>query len=64
MTPLIFNASLAVGWFFVMVGVGLLHSVGAALLVGGVLLIVVTLLLAFKTGVRAAQAKGEKHVSD
>lgn len=50
MTIQLFNACLATGWLMLVVGLGL-WSVPAALVVGGLVLMVVTLMLAFRAGV-------------
>lgn len=63
MKPIIFNTCLALGWVLIVLGVSLLHSVAAALLVGGMLLVGVTLLLARWAGVLAKQSKDPGHVS-
>lgn len=63
MNALIFNASLFVGWLLVVLGVGGLWSVWAALLVGGAILVLVTLLLARWAGVQAP-TKRNPHVSE
>lgn len=66
MTTLIFNTSLLLGWLLIVVGVGGLLSVWAAFLVGGGLLMGVTLLLARWAGVFGGtlrQPKG-KNVSE
>lgn len=60
----IFNVSLALGWLLIVIGVSGLHSVWAGLLTGGLLLVAVTLLLAFRVGVKAAQPKDTRHVSE
>lgn len=62
MNSTIFNASLLIGWVLIVLGVGGLFSVFAALLVGGVLLMAITLLLARWAGVQP-RAKREPHVS-
>lgn len=59
----IFNTSLLIGWLLIVLGVGGLHSVAAGLLVGGVLLMAITLLLARWAGVKATAPKDETHVS-
>lgn len=64
MNALIFNASLLIGWLLIVVGVGGLVSVFAALLVGGVLLIGITLLLARWAGVHAPAPKKGSHVPE
>jgi len=64
MNALIFNASLLIGWLLIVVGVGGLWSVSAALLVGGVILVLVTLLLARWAGVHAPTHKRTPHVSE
>jgi hypothetical protein len=64
MNSTIFNVCLAVGWVLIMVGVSGLHSVWAGLLTGGTLLVGLTLLMAFKVGVRATQTKGAQNVSE
>lgn len=64
MTAITFNAAMLVGLLLVMVGVGLEWSVPLALIVGGTLVLFITLLLAFKAGVIAAAQKGRTHVSD
>lgn len=64
MNSTIFNSSLALGWLLIMAGVSGLHSVWAGLVVGGVLLIAITLLLAFRVGVKATQVKDPSHVSE
>lgn len=51
MNAIIFNASLMTGWLLIVVGVGGLVSVWAALVTGGVLLVAITLLLARWAGV-------------
>ncbi len=53
MNSTIFNTCLAVGLVLIMVGVGLLHSIGGALLVGGLFVVGITLLLARWAGVAA-----------
>jgi hypothetical protein len=53
MNSTIFNASLLIGLVLIMVGVAGLHSVWAALAVGGCLLLGITLLLARWAGVAA-----------
>lgn len=63
MNALIFNTSLFVGWLLIVVGVGGLWSVPAALLVGGVILVVVTLLLARWAGVQSL-TKRTRHVPE
>lgn len=63
MNSRIFNASLLIGWLLIVLGVAGLHSVPAALLVGGVLLVGITLLLARWAGVTAPQAK-DGHVPE
>lgn len=60
----IFNASLFLGWMLIVVGVGGLWSVPAALLVGGVILVAITLLLARWAGVQAPTQKRTPHVSE
>lgn len=60
----IFNASLLIGWLLIVLGVGGLHSVAAALLVGGVLLMGITLLLARWAGVMAPPPKEKTHVPE
>lgn len=62
MNSYIFNTCLLVGLACVMVGVALVHSVGAALIAGGLLLVGVTLLLARWAGVASPHAK-DRHVS-
>lgn len=64
MTARTFNASLLVGLLLVMVGVGWQWTPALALIVGGALVLSITLLLAFKAGVTAAPAaqKGRTHV--
>lgn len=64
MTATTFNTALLVGLLLVMVGVGWQWSVPLALIVGGTLVLSITLLLAFKAGVTAAAQKGRTHVSD
>lgn len=59
----IFNASLAIGWLLIVIGVSGLHSVWAGLLTGGLMLVAVTLLLALRVGVKAVQPKDPHHVS-
>lgn len=54
----IFNISLALAWLLIVVGVSLLVSLPAGLVVGGVVLMVVTLLLARWAGVTSPQQKG------
>lgn len=56
MNPLIFNATLLLGWGMIVLGLGLV-SVAAALVVGGGLLMGVTLTLAFRAGVRPKPTK-------
>lgn len=51
MNSIVFNTSLLAGLAAIMAGVAMLHSVGAALVVGGVLLVGLTLLLARWAGV-------------
>lgn len=51
MKSTIFNASLLIGLLLIMAGVAGLHSIAAALLVGGVVLVLLTLLLARWAGV-------------
>jgi protein-S-isoprenylcysteine O-methyltransferase Ste14 len=63
MNALIFNTSLLIGWVLIVVGVGGLWSVPAALLAGGVILVVVTLLLARWAGVQAP-TKRTPHVPE
>lgn len=55
----IFNASLLIGWLMIIVGVGL-WSVPAALVVGGIILMWVTLMLVFRVGVRAEKMKAQE----
>ena len=50
MTKNMFNACLLAGWLMIVLGLAL-WSVAAALVVGGALLMAVTLLLAFRAGV-------------
>lgn len=64
MNATIFNASLLLGWVLIVVGVGGLWSVPAALLVGGVILVVITLLLARWAGVQATTHKRTPHVPE
>jgi len=64
MNSTIFNTCLALGWLLIVAGVSGLHTVWAGLLVGGVLLVAITLLLAFRVGVKATQAKDPSHVSE
>ncbi len=60
----IFNTSLLLGLLLIMAGVAGLHSVWAALVVGGILLMAVTLLLARWAGVFAtAKSKEQSDVS-
>lgn len=54
-----FNAALLIGWALLVAGVGL-WSVPAALVVGGVVLLGLTILLAFRTGVYHARRSGEE----
>jgi hypothetical protein len=61
MNAVTFNASLMIGWLLIVLGVGGLFSVAAALLVGGTLLVAITLLLARWAGVQT-KAKKEPHV--
>ncbi len=51
MNSIIFNASLLTGLLLIMAGVAGLHSVWAAMAVGGVLVLGITLLLARWAGV-------------
>jgi hypothetical protein len=60
----IFNACLAIGWLLTVAGVTGLHSLAAGLLAGGLLLLVITILLARWAGVKAPTPKKESHVSD
>lgn len=57
MNSFVFNASLLLGWMLIVVGVSGLASIWAGLLAGGVLLVVVTLLLAKWAGVQASPKK-------
>ncbi len=50
MTKNVFNGCLLIGWLMIISGLAL-WSLAAALVVGGVLLMGVTLLLAFRAGV-------------
>ena len=54
MTPSTFNICLALGWLLIVAGVAGLHSVPLAALVGGVLVLGLTILLALRIGVRPA----------
>lgn len=63
MNSIIFNVSLVIGLLLIMAGVWGLHSLAAAALAGGVLVVALTLLLARWAGVRAPDKK-ERHVSD
>ncbi len=54
----IFNTCLLLGWALIVLGVAGLHSWAAAALVGGMLLMAVTLLLARWAGVRQSETKG------
>ncbi len=49
----LFNVCLATGWLMLVQGMALLVSAGAALVVGGLTMIALTLLIAFKAGVGA-----------
>lgn len=60
----IFNTCLALGWLLTVAGVAGLHSPAAGLLAGGLLLLVITILLARWAGVKAPAPKKESHVSD
>lgn len=53
----IFNACLIAGWLLIVLGLAQ-WSVPAALVIGGALLMGITLLLAFRTGVAPDQTKG------
>lgn len=55
MNNIIFNASLLIGLVLIMAGVAGLHSVWAALAVGGGLVLGITLLLARWAGVASAK---------
>ncbi|MFA9219200.1 MAG: hypothetical protein ACEQSK_19120 [Sphingomonadaceae bacterium] len=57
MKSTIFNASLLVGLLLIMSGVAGLHSIAAALLVGGTVLVLLTLLLARWAGVIGPKPK-------
>ena len=52
----LFNACLLTGWLMLMLGVGL-WSVPAALVVGGLVLMALTLMLAFRAGVMPAKKR-------
>lgn len=56
MTKNVFNACLLIGWLMIIGGLALL-SPALALVVGGVLLMGVTLLLAFRAGVCTPEQK-------
>jgi hypothetical protein len=56
MNQQVFNAALLIGWAMVILGLGL-WSVPAALVVGGALLMGVTLTLAFRAGVKPTPTK-------
>jgi hypothetical protein len=51
MNSITFNTALSIGLVSIMGGVALLHSVGAALVVGGLFMVGITLLLARWAGV-------------
>ena len=53
MNSIVFNTALSIGLVSIMLGVALLHSVGAALVVGGLFVVGITLLLARWAGVAA-----------
>lgn len=57
MNQLIFNAAMLVGLVMIMLGVGLAWSFAAALVVGGALIMGVTLKLAFRVGVNPNPTK-------
>ncbi len=63
MTPKIFNICLTLGWVLIVAGVAGLHSLSLAALVGGVLVLGLTMFLALRVGVRPA-IKREKEGSD
>ncbi len=63
MNSQIFNAALLLGWLLIIMGVAMLHSIGAALVTGGSLLLIITLLLARWAGVVDTRAKG-RHVPE
>lgn len=58
MNSRIFNAALLLGWASIVIGMAMLYSIGAALVTGGILLLVITLLLARWAGVVDARTKG------
>lgn len=60
----IFNTCLAIGWMLTVAGVTGLHSLSAGLLAGGVLMLVITILLARWAGIKASAPKKDSHVSD
>ena len=60
----IFNTCLAIGWLLTVIGVAGLFSISAGMLAGGLLLLVITILLARWAGVKAPTARKESHVSD
>ncbi len=52
MTPKIFNICLLLGWLLIVAGVAGLHSLALAAVVGGVLVLGLTVFLALRVGVR------------
>jgi len=58
MNARIFNAALLIGWVNIVIGMAMLCSIGAALVTGGILLLIITLLLARWAGVVDTRAKG------
>lgn len=65
MTPKIFNICLLLGWLLIVAGVVGLHSLALAGVVGGVLLLGLTVFLALRVGVRpAAKPVTHKEAAD
>jgi len=61
----IFNASLAIGWVLLVCGVGLQFGWPIALIVGGTLLVLVTLMVARWAGVQMPlKNKSREHVPE
>ncbi len=60
MTPKTFNVCLLLGWLLIVAGVSGLHSLSLAAVIGGVLLLCLTVFLALRVGVRPAAPPSER----